>query len=57
MAINNTYCESCSHAPVCEWTEKLYKLEGTAKKAGILDLTVNGCDRYLPLNEGNLEEN
>ena len=56
MEIKNMYCESCSHATVCEWSVKLYKLEGTDRKPGILDLTVNGCEQYLSLNGEDLEE-
>jgi len=48
--LNNQYCESCVKASVCEWSTKLYKLEGTKKQAGILDITINGCDQYLSLD-------
>ena len=48
--LNNQYCESCEKASVCEWSTKLYKLEGTKKQAGILDITINGCDQYLSLD-------
>ena len=48
--LNNQFCESCVKASVCEWSTKLYKLEGTKKQAGILDITINGCDQYLSLD-------
>ena len=48
--ILNEYCESCVKASVCEWSTKLYKLEGTEKKSGVLNITVDGCDQYLSLN-------
>ena len=48
--LNNQFCESCVKASVCEWLTKLYKLEGTKKQAGILDITINGCDQYLSLD-------
>ena len=48
--LNNQFCESCVKASVCEWSTKLYKLEGTKKQAGILDITINGCEQYLSLD-------
>jgi len=48
--LNNQYCESCVKTSVCEWSTKLYKLEGTKKQVGILDITINGCDQYLSLD-------
>jgi hypothetical protein len=55
--ILNEYCESCVKASVCEWSTKLYKLEGTEKKLGVLNITVNGCDQYLSFNNDEFEEN
>ena len=49
--LNNQFCESCVKASVCEWATKVYKLEGTEKKPGILDITINGCDQYLSLDD------
>lgn len=43
----NEYCPNCVKRSVCEWTEKLYKLEGTKKKLGVLEITVDGCRAYL----------
>jgi len=48
--IINSFCESCVKASVCEWATKVYKLEGTEKKPGILDITINGCEQYLSLD-------
>ena len=48
--LNNSFCESCAKASVCEWSTKLYKLEGTERKPGILDITINGCEQYLSLD-------
>ena len=48
--LNNQFCESCAKASVCEWSTKLYKLEGTERKPGILDITINGCEQYLSLD-------
>jgi len=47
VQIINQFCESCVKASVCEWSQKLYKLEGTEKKPGILDIKINGCEQYL----------
>lgn len=51
MAIVNKYCETCVKASVCEWETKLYKLEGSDKKPGVLELTVNGCDEHFPIEQ------
>jgi len=51
MSIENSFCESCAKVLVCEWTTKLYKLDGTEKKPGILDIVVKGCEQYLPINK------
>ena len=53
--IINSFCESCVKASVCEWSQKLYKLEGTEKKPGILDIKIHGCGQYLSL-DGETEE-
>ena len=46
----NPYCESCVKVSVCEWNQKLYKLEGTEKKQGVLEITVTGCSQYLSVD-------
>ncbi|HEY8888927.1 MAG TPA: hypothetical protein VIM70_01525 [Clostridium sp.] len=51
VQIINSFCESCVKASVCEWSQKLYKLEGTEKKPGILDIKINGCEQYLSAEE------
>ena len=51
----NPYCESCVKVSVCEWNQKLYKLEGTEKKSGVLEITVAGCSQYLSV-DGELPE-
>lgn len=52
----NKYCESCVKASVCEWNQKLYKLEGTEKKPGVLEITVTGCSQYLSVDGEDKEE-
>ena len=46
MAIINEFCGVCSHEGVCEWVDKLDKLDGTSKKAGVLNITVDGCRAF-----------
>lgn len=46
MAIINEFCEVCSHEGVCEWVDKLDKLDGTSKKVGVLNITVDGCRAF-----------
>jgi len=52
----NPYCETCVKSSVCEWNQKLYKLEGTEKKAGVLEITVTGCSQYLSIDGENPEQ-
>lgn len=52
----NPYCESCVKASVCEWNQKLYKLEGTEKKCGVLEITVTGCSQFLSVDGKSVEE-
>lgn len=47
----NPYCETCVKSSVCEWNQKLYKLEGTEKKIGVLEITVTGCLQHLSLDK------
>jgi len=44
--IINEFCKNCSHVNVCEWVDKLNKLNGTNKKVGILNITVNSCEAF-----------
>lgn len=46
MAIINGYCGVCSHEGVCEWVDKLDKIDGTNKKPGVLNITVDSCEAF-----------
>ena len=53
--IINKYCPECVKNGTCMWEDKLSKLNGTEKKPINLNITVDGCDEYLP-SDGEKDE-
>lgn len=49
--IKNDYCYKCVKIKVCEWNKKIEALSGTEKKPILLNVTINECEEYIPVDK------
>ena len=51
IIITNKICENCQSWDVCKLADILYKFDEDAKKNLGVDITIDHCQNYIPLEE------
>lgn len=49
--ITNRFCDNCRSLDVCKVFDQLFKFDVEAKKDLGVDITLDACKNYLPLEE------
>lgn len=51
MAIQNYVCPNCDRVGVCKHTEKIVKFADSVKTPMGIDITLDNCENYAPIEE------